>query len=143
MFKVQRFTFAPKIDFKINIVMKTVFISMFMVGFIHFSHAQKGKITIEQDASITKLLDVYKTSNSNMAFYTIQVGFGSYSKAEELGEQVKIDFADLPSKVIFDSPTYRVQIGQFRTKLEAERKFKEVRLKYPESIILKPEKTTL
>lgn len=123
--------------------MKRLFISMFAVGLINFTYAQEGKVNIEQDASISKLLEVYKTSNSNMAFYTIQVGFGSYSKAEELNEQVKIDFKDLPSKIIFDSPTYRVQIGQFRTKLEAERKFNEVRMKYPESIILKPEKTTL
>jgi cell division protein FtsN len=127
----------------ISTVMKRLFISMIAVGLINFTYAQEGKINIEQDASISKLLEVYKTSNSNMAFYTIQVGFGSYSKAEELNEQVKIDFKDLPSKIIFDSPTYRVQIGQFRTKLEAERKFNEVRMKYPESIILKPEKTTL
>ena len=123
--------------------MKIIFISMFIVGFVNLSIAQEGNIAIEQDASITKLLEVYKTSNINMPFYTIQVGFGSYSRAEELNEQVKIDFADLPSKIILDSPTYRVQLGQFRTKLEAERKFNEVRLKYPESLILKPEKTTL
>ena len=123
--------------------MKTILISMFVAGFMNITYSQEGKISIEQDASISKLLKVYKTSNSNMAFYTIQVGFGSYSKAEELNEQVKIDFEDLPSKIIFDSPTYRVQLGQFRTKLEAERKFNEVRLKYPESLILKPEKTAL
>ena len=81
-------------------------------------------------------------SNSKSNFFTIQVGFGSYSKAEELKQQVDIDFPDLKAKIIFDSPTYRVQIGQFRSKLEAERKFKEVRIKYPESLLLKPEKTT-
>ncbi len=122
--------------------MKTIFITVFTLGLICTSQAQNGNISIEQDPSITKLLEVYKTSNANMSFYTIQVGFGSYSKAEELKEQVKIDFADLPSKIIFDSPTYRVQLGRFRTKLEAERKFNEVRQKYPESIILKPKKTT-
>jgi hypothetical protein len=122
--------------------MKTSILSVILLGFVTFGIAQTGEINIEQDASITRLLEVYKISNSKSNFYTIQVGFGSYSKAEELKQQVDIDFPDLKAKIIFDSPTYRVQIGQFISKLEAERKFKEVRIKYPESLLLKPEKTT-
>jgi cell division protein FtsN len=122
--------------------MKTAILSVVFLGFITFGVAQNGKINIEQDADITRLLEVYKTSNSISNFYTIQVGFGSYSKAEQLKQEVEIDFPDLKSKIIFDSPTYRVQIGQFKSKLDAERKFKEVRIKYPESLLLKPEKTT-
>lgn len=125
---------------KVNL-MKTIILSVILLGFITCGMAQSGEISIEQDASITLLLEVYKISNSESGFYTIQVGFGSYSKAEELKQQVDIDFPDLKSKIIFDSPTYRVQIGQFRSKLEAERKFREVRIKYPESLLLKPEKT--
>ncbi len=122
--------------------MKTAILSVILLGFITCGIAQTGEINIQQDASITGLLEVYKISNSKSNFFTIQVGFGSYSKAEELKQQVDIDFPDLKAKIIFDSPTYRVQIGQFRSKLEAERKFKEVRIKYPESLLLKPEKTT-
>ena len=127
--------------YKVNI-MKTIILSVMLLGFITCGVAQNGEINIEQDANITRLLEVYKISNSKSNFYTIQVGFGSYTKAEELKQKVDIDFPDLKAKIIFDSPTYRVQIGQFRSKLDAERKFKEVRIKYPESLLLKPEKTT-
>ncbi|MEP0131583.1 MAG: SPOR domain-containing protein [Eudoraea sp.] len=122
--------------------MKTIIFSVILLGSISYGVAQNGEINIEQDANITRLLEVYKISNSKSNFYTIQVGFGSYTKAEELKQKVDIDFPDLKAKIIFDSPTYRVQIGQFRSKLDAERKFKEVRIKYPESLLLKPEKTT-
>lgn len=122
--------------------MKTLILSVIILGSISYGMAQNGEINIKQDANITRLLEVYKISNSKSNFYTIQVGFGSYSKAEELKQQVDIDFPALKSKIIFDSPTYRVQIGQFKSKLDAERKFKEVRIKYPESLLLKPEKTT-
>lgn len=127
--------------YKVNI-MKTIILSVILLGSISYGVAQNGEINIEQDANITRLLEVYKISNSKSNFYTIQVGFGSYTKAEELKQQVDIDFPDLKAKIIFDSPTYRVQIGQFKSKLDAERKFKEVRIKYPESLLLKPEKTT-
>jgi len=115
---------------------------MILLCFTAFGLAQKGNVNIEQDQKITKLLDLYKSTNSSSEFYTIQVGFGSYSKAENLKSEVDIDFPGWFSKIIFDSPTYRVHIGRFKTKLEAERKFLEVRKKYPESLLLKPEKTT-
>ena len=126
---------------KVNI-MKTSILTVILLVFFTFGMAQSGKISVEQDESITRLLEVYKISNSKSNFYTIQVGFGSYTKAEELKQQVDIDFPNLKSKIIFDSPTYRVQTGQFKSKLEAERKFREVRIKFPESLLLKPEKTT-
>ncbi len=100
---------------------------------------QQGTVTIEQDPELARLLEVYRITNSQINFYTIQVGFGTYEEAEELKDLVQIDFPQWKPKIIFDSPTYRVRIGNFRTKLEAERKFLEVRKKYPAALILKPE----
>jgi len=104
--------------------------------------AQQGQVNIQQDDKITDLLDIYKSSNESHEYYRIQVGFGSYAKAQSIKENVEIDFPGLSSKIDFDSPTYRVRVGRFKTKLEAERKFKEVRIKYPEAMLLKPKKST-
>lgn len=106
---------------------------------LHLSvQGQEGVVTIEQDPDITKLLDIYKKMNSNTGYYTIQIGFGSYSDASNLKSEVAIDFPQYSANIIFDSPTYRVHLGRFKNKLEVERTFTEVRKKYPESIILKP-----
>lgn len=104
--------------------------------------AQQGQVNIQQDNKIDDLLDIYKSSNESHEYYRIQVGFGSYSKAQSIKENVEMDFPGLSSKIDFDSPTYRVRVGRFKTKLEAERKFKEVRIKYPEAMLLKPKKST-
>ncbi|MCK5442887.1 MAG: SPOR domain-containing protein [Maribacter sp.] len=106
------------------------------------SHGQEGQINVQQDAKIAMLLDIYKTANGDHEYYRIQVGFGSFDKAQSIKENVEVDFPDLFSKIDFDSPTYRVRLGRFKTKLEAERKFKEVRVKYPDAMILKPKKST-
>ncbi|MCP4977638.1 MAG: SPOR domain-containing protein [Maribacter sp.] len=117
-----------------------------VIAFITFTAAvgfgQQGQINIEQDDKIAELLDIYKSSNESHEYYRIQVGFGSYAKAQSIKENVEIDFPGLTSKIDFDSPTYRVRIGRFKTKLEAERKFKEVRIKYPDAMLLKPKKST-
>lgn len=120
--------------------MKTVATTVFLVLFTVLVKAQQGTINMQQDPRIPELLDLYKTVHSEVDFYSIQVGFGSFEKAEKLKADVAIDFPGWYSKIVFDSPTYRVHVGRFATKLEAEREFLDVRKKYPESLILSPEK---
>ncbi len=122
--------------------MKTLVYLTVTVLCMSFAHAQKGSVDIEQDTKIDALLKVYKSVNSNADYYRIQVGFGSYAKAQRIKSEVEVDFPLLPSKIDFDSPTYRVRLGRFKTRLEAERKFLEVRQKYPDAMLLKPKKST-
>lgn len=100
--------------------------------------AQNGRISIEQDPAISQLLEIYSEGNSEAQYYTIQVGFGNYSLAERLRSEVEIDFPQYTAKIVFDSPTYRVHIGRFRDRLDAEREFLEVRKKYPAALLLRP-----
>lgn len=115
------------------------------IGILLFSSlglfAQKGEIKIEQDAKLEEALEIYASHTTDGEYYTIQVGFGSYQRAESLKSQVDVDFPGWNSKIIFDSPTYRVHVGRFTTKLEAERRFIEVRQKYPASLLLRPDKS--
>ncbi|MDX1364099.1 SPOR domain-containing protein [Arenibacter latericius] len=104
--------------------------------------AQQGNVNIQQDNKITQLLNIYKDINENTNYYRIQVGFGSHQEAQNLKAKVDLDFPDWPTKIDFESPSYRVRIGNFRTLLEGERKLIEVRQKYPSAMLLKPEKTT-
>ncbi len=107
-----------------------------------FIHAQEGDIQIEQDEKIVALLDIYKEYNKSNEYYRIQVGFGSHDQAMKIKSDFEIDFPNLYSRVDFDSPTYRVRAGRFKSKLDAERKFSEVRKKYPNAMLLKPKKST-
>ncbi|TFG76048.1 MAG: SPOR domain-containing protein [Flavobacteriales bacterium] len=122
--------------------MKKAILNLMVMAFVLFSvQAQKGQINIEQDQKISELLDAYKSMNENADYYRIQVGFGSFDQAQRIKSEVEIDFPDMPSKIDFDSPTYRVRLGQFKNRLEAERKYNEVRLKYPDAMLLKPKKS--
>jgi cell division protein FtsN len=123
--------------------MKTSGTLLLLTLFASFTNAQNGEISIKQDAKIDTLLEIYEEVISHSDYYTIQVGFvSSNEKANNLKSLVNIDFPNLSSKVDFDSPTYRVKVGKFKNKLEAERKFKEVRRKYPNAMLLKPKKSS-
>lgn len=122
--------------------MKAAFSCILFVFALNFCIAQQGKINLEQDQKIADLLEIYKTANESSEYYRIQVGFGSYAKAQSIQAKVDQDFPGLSSKIDFDSPTYRVRVGRFKNKLDAERKFREVRQKYPDAMLLKPKKST-
>lgn len=100
-------------------------------------HAQRGQVSIEQDPEIGRLLELYKEAKANAEYYTIQVGFGTYDFAEELQDEVSIEFPEYQPKIVFDSPTYRVHVGKFSNRLAAEKKFLEVRQKFPGALLLK------
>jgi len=110
--------------------------------FSFYGYAQEGEINITQDKKIDEVINLYTTSSSSGNVYRIQLGFGSYQRAQRIKEEVAIDFPELYPKVEFKSPSYRVRGGAFKTKLEAERKFSEVRKKYPSAMLLKPKKTS-
>lgn len=125
-----------------EITMKLLTLIAIITFSVFDASGQEGKVTIQQDSKIENLLAIYKSSNESQEYYRIQIGFGSYAKAQSIKENVEVDFPGLFSKIDFDSPTYRVRVGRFKTKLEAERKFKEVRIKYPDAMLLKPKKST-
>ena len=142
MFDTQRITFVQAVLTSIYKTMKRVYFIAILAFSVTFASAQQGDVNIEQDEKIVDLLDIYKTYNEQSEYYRIQVGFGSYAKAQRIKSEVEIDFPSMASKIDFDSPTYRVRLGRFKNKLEAERKFKEVRAKYPDAMLLKPKKST-
>ncbi|MDC6361487.1 MULTISPECIES: SPOR domain-containing protein [Flavobacteriaceae] len=122
--------------------MKSLVYAFFFIGLSLQLSAQEGRVSIQQDSRIDELVKLYAEANSKAEFYQIQVGFGSYQKAQNLKAQVDIDFPGWYSKIEFESPTYRVRLGKFKTKLEAERKYLEVRKKYPDAMLLKPENSS-
>lgn len=119
--------------------MKTLYTTLIILFCSSNLVAQEGNLSIEQDPKIEELLKVYKKVNSKKGYYQIQVGFGSYQRAQDLKSQVEIDFPGWYSKIEFQEPTYRVRLGKFSDKLEAERRFLEVRKKYPSAMLLKPD----
>ncbi len=122
--------------------MKTLVYTAILTCFSLWTQAQEGNINIEQDQKIDTLIKVYNTVNSKVDYYHIQVGFGSYQKAQNLKSKVDIDFPGWYSKIEFKEPTYRVRLGKFKDQLQAQRKFQEVRKKYPNAMLLKPENSS-
>lgn len=114
----------------------TLFFTMFL-GFGGLSFAQNGTVTVDQDRQIEKLLEFKKDLTTN-EIYKIQVFSGNRSGAE----QAKIDFMnnyqDWPVSMEYNTPNYKIWIGNFTNRLEAERALQKIKSTYHTAFIFKP-----
>jgi hypothetical protein len=105
--------------------------------------AQAIDLKLSQDPKFEHLLNEKRKINASIAVsegYKIQIYTGdSENSKRELG-RFKSDFNNLDATIIFNTPTYKVWVGNFKSKIDAERHLIEIRKKYTNSFIIKPTK---
>lgn len=69
--------------------------------------------------------------------FTIQVyGGNDRAAAKEYQLDIIRNFPNVESKMVFEQPNYKVRIGQYYTRLEAQEFFKEIRVVFPRAILI-------
>ncbi|MFK7748830.1 MAG: SPOR domain-containing protein [Kordia sp.] len=112
--------------------------ALFCVG---FAFAQQGEITISKDPKIDKLLTYQKeinqeTDNDNRL--KVQIFSGNLKNADKIKRNFEAKNNDVPVNMKFETPNYKVWVGNFRTRLEAERYLAEVKETYPNAFVFTP-----
>jgi len=125
---------------------KTLFILPFLVLYTGFSLAQETSIKVEKDSIIltdsekhTALLEAFISYQKGRGDYRIQIYSGPLDKTEELLKNLDESFSEWPKSIDFESPSFRLRIGTFKTRLEAEKNLIAVRKRYPAAVLLKPQ----
>ena len=70
--------------------------------------------------------------------YKIQIFYGNSEESKKKLQEFKREFKDLDGTIIFNSPNYKVWIGNFKTRIEVERAMVDIKKKYPTALIIKP-----
>ena len=70
-------------------------------------------------------------------FYTIQIYYGGLEEADSILEDFKENYQEIKSNLIFETPNYKVRIGEYRDINIASQKLEEIRRIYPSSFIIK------
>jgi hypothetical protein len=52
----------------------------------------------------------------------------------------KQEFKEIDATIVFNTPNYKVWVGNFKTRMEAERNFVEIKKKYKNVLLIKPNK---
>ncbi|WP_046743926.1 SPOR domain-containing protein [Kordia zhangzhouensis] len=122
---------------------KIIFLALLSFLYSGIAIAQEGDIHISQDPKIDKLLTFQKEINEetdNDSRLKIQIFNGNLRNAEKVKSQFEIKYRDVPANIKFETPNYKVWVGNFRTSLEAERYLIEVHKTFPNAFIFTPKK---
>ncbi len=103
-----------------------------------------GKITINQNDNISKLIQEHKTFNKNQSGiigYRIHIFFdsgnNSKSKAYSIKSQFMAEYPDVEAYIVYQEPNYKVKVGDFRTRLDAQRFQDQISNQYKNAFIIK------
>ncbi|RZS98877.1 SPOR domain-containing protein [Aquimarina brevivitae] len=116
-------------------------INQFITQKIDFGPQQEATVTINEDPRIKRLADLKIQMEKEGKFsdrYKVQLYNGSLNKANEIIKKAQEIFPDWPSTIKYETPDYKVWIGNFRTKLEADRAHRKILEEFPNAIRFKP-----
>lgn len=111
-----------------------------LIILINFSQlsAQNGKVIINKDKKIEKIIELKKEINKNSKNLSIQIFSGSKKKSRTVLENYMNLFNDSTAKLVYESPNYKIWIGSFYNMLEADRFLIKIRKEFPEAFIFRP-----
>ena len=126
----------------ISMQVKTFQITLIALTFACcLSYGQNQSSSTEE--SVNKILKERQKIASVINFsdtYRIQIYTGTSEELKKKMSEFKKQFPDLDAVVSFSAPLYKLWVGNFRTRIEAERQLLALKKSYKQALVIKPKK---
>ena len=100
---------------------------------------QNGNIEIKQSNKLDSIIKLKKELNSKIQNLRIQIYSGDRDNAEQMIKEFIEIFNDTTADIIYETPNYKVWVGNYYTQLEADKRLIEIRKKFRSAFIFRPE----
>ena len=125
-----------------NIFSKKIkLIFLFFLFFTCQSFSQNFTTKINDKVEFKKLLNLSEKANSeyfSSNYFSIQVFSGVYKEADSVLNIIRNNYINDSVFFFFETPNYKVQVGKFQSKVEAQKKLRSVIKEFKAAFILKP-----
>jgi endonuclease IV len=122
--------------------LKKIILSFLFIGLSTcYVCAQDQNVTINQDPKFEQLLNEKRKINTSLTVndsYKIQVFTGSSENAKKTLNEFRQEFTDIDATIVFNTPNYKVWVGSFRTRIEAEKTLVNIKDRYKNVLLIKP-----
>ncbi len=126
------------------IAYKKIFLSsLLLVVLTPMMKAQEQKTSISQDPKFEQLLNEKRKINASLTVndsYKIQIYSGGSENAKKTLNEFRQEFATIDATIVFNTPNYKVWVGNFKTRIEAERNLINIKNRYKNVLLIKPGK---
>ncbi len=100
---------------------------------------QNGNIKINQSNKLDSIIKLKKELNSKIQNLRIQIYSGDRDNAEQTIQEFIEIFNGTSAAIIYETPNYKVWVGNYYTQLEADKRLIEIRKKFRSAFIFRPE----
>jgi len=118
---------------------------MIMLPVLAFTQTN-GEVNVYSEPGIDSLVQLHIAYNQAFPIipgYRIQIfmesGNQALSDCENVEQKFLEKYENMPVYITFSAPYYRVRVGDFRTRLEAEKFLRRINRKYPSAWVIKDE----
>ncbi len=124
---------------------KHILLITITLGIVLFNpiFSQNATIDINEDEKIPEILELKKDMEANNKLsvgYTIQLYYGELKEANKVIRAYRNSFDAWPASIEYETPNYKVWVGSFSNRLEADRAKLEIKDKFPDAFRLKPDR---
>ena len=118
--------------------MKSKFIALpFMFVLLTASYSSFSQNKTNKSAEIKSIISKKRSFNSSYGFgYRIQLYNGNEQKARKFRARFGVEFPNNFSKLVYNAPEWKVQVGNYKTKLEADKDLIKFREKFSGIIVI-------
>lgn len=124
------------------IAYKKIFLSsLLLVALAPKMKAQEKNISVNQDPKFEELLNEKRKINTSLTVndsYKIQIYSGGSENAKKTLTEFKQEYKDIDATIVFNTPNYKVWVGSFKTRIEAERNLDNIKDRYKNVLLIKP-----
>ena len=106
--------------------------------------AQAQEVVVRQDARIDSLMALKTIMQTNIKLtdtYTIQLHYGTLEQAQTHLQTYNAKYDQWPAVIKYETPNYKVWVGNFYSRLEADRALLAIQQNFNTAFILKPGKS--
>ena len=122
-------------------MLKIRFFLVFTSVYLYSGSLNGQENSIRYNDTLTKkfynLKKEYSKRVFESTFYTIQIYYGGLEEADSILEDFRENYQEIKSNLIFETPNYKVRIGEYKDVNIASQKLEEIRRNYPSSFIIK------
>ena len=121
--------------------MRAKFLISLIIFFLsHSSATAQDENVVYNDTLTQKLFQIKKEYSKRIfesSYYTIQIYFGNLKNADSILIDFQENHEGIKSELIFETPNYKVRIGEYKDIDIASQKLEGIRRTYPGSFIIK------
>ena len=117
--------------------LKIIFI--ILLANINSLSGQNGNAIINKSDKLDSIIKLKKELNSKIQNLRIQIYNGDRTSAELVKKKYIENFKDTTADIIYETPNYKIWVGNYYTQIEADRELIKIRKKFSSAFIFRPE----